>query len=86
MIKKKEIIPPKGLTADLINKYSIFNGTKYFSTSGLQNYLVFDLIKRNKVHIKFSTVVKISWESTGLSWEKIINTNLHKIISIQIGA
>ena len=58
MIKKKEIIPPKGLTADLINKYSIFNGTKYFSTSGLQNYLVFDLIKRNKVHIKFSTVVK----------------------------
>ena len=58
MIKKKEIIPPKGLTADLINKYSILNGTKYFSPNGLQNYLVFDLIKRNKVHIKFSTVVK----------------------------
>ena len=31
----------KGLTADLINKYIIFNGAKYFSLNGLQNYLVF---------------------------------------------
>ena len=25
----------------MINKYSIFNGAKYFSSDGLQNYLVF---------------------------------------------
>ena len=31
----------KGLIEDLINKYDIINGAKYFSFDGLQNYLVF---------------------------------------------
>ena len=31
----------KRSTADLINKYSILKGTKYFSSDGLQNFLVF---------------------------------------------
>ena len=39
--KKVKIISKKGLTADLINKYSILNGAKSFSSDGLQNYLVF---------------------------------------------
>ena len=31
----------KGLTKDLINKFSILNGAKYFSVRIFQNYLVF---------------------------------------------
>ena len=30
----------KGLNKDLINKFSILNGTKYFSSGIFQNYLV----------------------------------------------
>ena len=37
LLKKVEAISTKGL----INKYSILNGTKYFSPGILQNYLVF---------------------------------------------
>ena len=38
--KKVKIISTNPLTADLINKYSIINGAKYFSSNGLQNYLI----------------------------------------------
>ena len=31
----------QGLTKDLINNFSILNGTKYFSLGIFQNYLVF---------------------------------------------
>ena len=31
----------KGLTKDLINKFKVLNGTKYFSSGIFQNYLVF---------------------------------------------
>ena len=31
----------KALTKDLINKFSILNGAKYFSSEIFQNYLVF---------------------------------------------
>ena len=34
--KKLKIISTKGLTADLINKYSILNRAKYFSADRLQ--------------------------------------------------
>ena len=34
-------ISTKGLTKDLIDKFSILNGAKYFSSKILQNYLVF---------------------------------------------
>ena len=39
--KKVEIISIKGITKDLINKYKILKGVKYFSSGILQNYLVF---------------------------------------------
>ena len=35
------IISTKGLTKNLIDKYSITNGAKYFPSNGLQNCLVF---------------------------------------------
>ena len=39
--KKVKAISTKGLTKDLINKFSILNGAKYFSLGIFQNYLVF---------------------------------------------
>ena len=39
--KKVKAISTKGLTKDLINKFSIPNGAKYFSLEVFQNYLVF---------------------------------------------
>ena len=39
--KKIKSISTKGLTKDLINKFSILNGAKYFSLGIFQNYLVF---------------------------------------------
>ena len=38
--EKVKAISTKGLTKDLINKYSIVNGAKYFSRI-LQNYFIF---------------------------------------------
>ena len=38
--KKVKEISTKGLTKDLINKISILNGVKYFSSGIFQNYLV----------------------------------------------
>ena len=35
--KKVKIMSTKGLTADLLNKYSILNGAKYFWSDRLQN-------------------------------------------------
>ena len=39
--KKIKSISTKGLTKDLIDKFSIVNGAKYFSSGMFQNYLVF---------------------------------------------
>ena len=39
--KKVKAISSKGLTKDLMNKFSILNGAKYFSSGIFQNYLVF---------------------------------------------
>ena len=57
--KKVDIISTKGLTKNLINKYCILNGAKYFSSDGLQNYLVFMSSRR------------IYWISKGASDSKI---------------
>ena len=38
--EKVTLISTKGLTKDLINKYSTFNGARYFFKNGLQNYFV----------------------------------------------
>ena len=41
MKKKVKATSTKGLTKNLINKFSILNGAKYFSLGRFQNYLVF---------------------------------------------
>ena len=49
--KKVKAISTKGLTKDLINKFSILNGAKYFSSEIFQNYFVFiPAIKYIKIH------------------------------------
>ena len=49
----------QGLTKDFINKISIFNEAKYFSSGIFQNYLVFIPAKK---HIKyFSCTTRIDW-------------------------
>ena len=40
LLKKVKEISTEGLTRDLINKISILNGAKYFSSGIFQNYLV----------------------------------------------
>ena len=68
--KKVEAISTKGLTKDLINKFSIYNGAKYFSLEAFQNYLVFIPAKK---YIKyFSGTTRIdSRKSNGMSEENI---------------
>ena len=56
----------------MINKFSVLDGAKYFSSGILQNYLVFIRAKNN---IKqFSGTIRIdSWKSNGMSEENIEN-------------
>ena len=49
--KKVKSISTKGLASDLINKFSILNGAKYFSSRIFKNYLVFKLAKKNTLYI-----------------------------------
>ena len=72
--KNVKIISTKGLTKDLINKYSILNGGKYFSSDGLQNYLVFISTRRIYRISKDGSNNKTElWGSTGMSQESIKN-------------
>ena len=48
--KKAKAISAKGLTKDLINKFSILNGAKHFSLGISQNYLVFIPAKKYNIH------------------------------------
>ena len=50
--RKVKAISTKGLTKDLIDKFSILNGAKYISSGIFQSYLVF--IPANK-YIKYFT-------------------------------
>ena len=72
--EKFKTLSIKGSTADLINKYCIFNGPKYFSSDGLQNYIVF-VSKRHIYWIsKNDSDSKTElWESTGMSQTTIKN-------------
>ena len=56
----------------MINKFSILNGAKYFSSGIFQNYLVFMPAKK---YIKyFSGTTRInSWKYNGMSEENIEN-------------
>ena len=56
----------------MIDKFSILNGAKYFSSGIFQNYLVF--IPANKYIKYFSDTTRIeSWKSSGMSEESIEN-------------
>ena len=66
--KTVKIISIKRLTAHLINRYSIPNGPKSFSSIGLQNYLVFQLFIN---HFTIKDAKIYSWKSKGISEESI---------------
>ena len=58
-----------GLTRDLINGYSIFNGAKYFVEDESQNYLIFQSLFR---YLKTSANnIAMTWKSKGLADESI---------------
>ena len=70
--KKVKAIPTKVLTKDLINKFSILYGAKYFSSGIFQSYLV--LIPAKKYIKYFSGTTKTDlWKSSGMSEENIEN-------------
>ena len=68
--QKVKAMSTKRLTKDLVSKFSILNGAKYFSSGIFQNYLVFIPTKK---YIKyFSGTTRIdSWKSNGMSEENI---------------
>ena len=70
--KKVKATSAKELTKDLISRFSILNGAKYFSSGIFQNYLVFIPAKK---HVKyFSGTARIDlWKSNEMS-EKIIES------------
>ena len=68
--KKVKAISTKGLTKDLIDKFSILNGAKDFSLGIYQNYLFF--IPTNKYIKYFSGTTRVeSWKSNGMSEESL---------------
>ena len=69
-MEKFKAISTKGLTKDLINKYSILNGVKYLYSGILQSYFAFIPAKK---YIKyFSGTIQIySWKSNEISEESI---------------
>ena len=50
--KEVKAISTKGSTRDLINKFSILNGTKYFSSGTFENYLVFTPAKKYIIYFR----------------------------------
>ena len=75
------MISKKGLTKDFINKYSIPNGKKYFSSDGLQSCLVLILTRRIYWISKNGSCSKIeSGKSTGMSEKSIRNSHTSDII------
>ena len=70
--EKVKVISTKGLTKYLINKFSILNGAKYFSSGIFPNCLVF--ISAKKYIIYFNSTTQIdSQKSNGMSEETIEN-------------
>ena len=56
----------------MINKLTIFNGVKYFSSGIFQKYLVFILAKKYVKHFSETTWIE-SWKYNGMSEESIEN-------------
>ena len=65
-------MPTKGLTKDLINKFSILNEAKYFSLEIFQNQLIFIPTKEYIKYFSGTTQIK-SWKSNGILKESIEN-------------
>ena len=63
-------ISKKVLTKDLINKFSILNGTKYFCSEIFQNYLVFIPAKKYIRHFSGTSPTN-SWKCNRMSAENI---------------
>ena len=70
--KKLKQHQEKKLTKDLINKFSIHNGGKYFSLGKLQNYLVFISAKKYIKYFSGTTQIE-SCKSNGMSEENTEN-------------
>ena len=68
-------MPTKGLTKDLINKLSILNTAKYFSSGIFQNELVFIPAKKQIKCFSGTTWID-SRKSNGMSEENIENINM----------
>ena len=75
--EKVKAISTTGLTKDLINKLSILNGAKYFSSGIFQNYLVFIPAKKYIKYFSGTTRIE-SWKSNGMSEENIENITTSK--------
>ena len=56
----------------MINKFSILNGAKYFSSGIFQNYLVFTRAKKYIKYFTGTTWIE-SWKSNEMSEESIEN-------------
>ena len=56
----------------MIDKYSIFNGAKYFSLGIFRNYLVFIPAKQYITYFTSTTRIEL-WKSNGISEESIKN-------------
>ena len=69
---KVKAIPIKVLTKDLINKFSILYGAKYFSSGIFQSYLVFIPAKKYIKYFSGTTKTDL-WKSSGMSAEDIEN-------------
>ena len=71
--KEVKSISTKRLIKDLINKFGILNGAKYFSSGISQNYLVFIPAKRYIKYLNDTTQID-SWKSNGMSEETFART------------
>ena len=70
--KKVKALSTKKLTKNLINKFSILNGAKYFSSGIFQNYLVFIPAKKYIKYFSGTTRIEL-WKSNGMLEESIEN-------------
>ena len=70
--KTVKAISAKGLTKDLINKFSILNGANYFSLGIFQNFLVFIPPKKYINYFSGTTWIEL-WKSKGMLEENIEN-------------
>ena len=81
--KKAKAIWTKGLAKNLISKFSILNGTKYFSLAISQNYLVFIPAKRYIKYFSGFTWIDRNLSTTFVDQHLLpgINFNGHYLIN-----